>query len=235
MRRMTKGRAKGLAGALVVMFGLASAGSAWAESAAPAPARDGVDGWSLGLEEDGVVVHTRPVPGSGIEEFEGQTIIAAPAEAILSLIRDSDRFHTWFPNCPESKLLGREGNVSMQYSVMDAPWPVSDRDNVFRSVTTRDPATGATRIDVAAAPDAHPEQPGRVRVRIARGLWSIEPLGADRARVRFRMHLDPGGGVPEWLINARVVATPFEALTNLRAAVGAPASDTASGDGGDAA
>ena len=30
------------------------------------------------------------------------------------------------------------------------------------------------------------------------------------------MHLDPGGGIPEWMINARIIATPFEALTNLR-------------------
>jgi hypothetical protein len=35
------------------------------------------------------------------------------------------------------------------------------------------------------------------------------------------MHLDPGGGVPQWLINARVVETPFEALRNLRATLAA--------------
>jgi hypothetical protein len=34
------------------------------------------------------------------------------------------------------------------------------------------------------------------------------------------MHLEPGGGIPEWMINARVVGTPFEALTNLRASPG---------------
>ncbi|MEZ4291465.1 MAG: hypothetical protein R3E53_13375 [Myxococcota bacterium] len=36
----------------------------------------------------------------------------------------------------------------------------------------------------------------------------------------FAMHLDPGGGLPDWLVNARIVGTPFEALTNLRARVG---------------
>jgi hypothetical protein len=34
------------------------------------------------------------------------------------------------------------------------------------------------------------------------------------------MHLEPGGGVPDWLINTRVVETPFEALVNLRRALG---------------
>ena len=140
-----------------------------------------------------------------------------PAEAIVALLRDSDRFKDWFPNTPESKLLDRAGSVSHQYSVLDAPWPVSDRDNVLRSEIARDVSTGVVEITVTANPDHYPEQSGRVRVRRANGLWRFEPLGETRTRVTFQMHLEPGGGVPQWLINARVVETPFEALTNLRA------------------
>lgn len=175
--------------------------------------------WTLGRQENGITVHTRPVTGSGIEEFRGVTEIEAPAEALVALLRDSDRFKEWFPNTPESKLLDRTGNVSHQYSVMDAPWPVSDRDNVFRSVLSRNTESGTVEVALTANPDHYPEQSGRVRVRHARGLWRFEPLGESRTRVTFQMHLDPGGGVPEWLINARVVATPFEALSNLRTLV----------------
>jgi hypothetical protein len=173
--------------------------------------------WTLARNEKGIEVHTRPVPGSRVEAFRGAGLVEAEPEAILSVLRDSDRFHEWFPNCPESKLLSREGAVSFQYSVMAAPWPVDDRDNVFRSVLSRNAATGVIELLVSAAPDAHPEQPGRVRVRTARGSWRLEPKGPGKTRVIFTMHLEPGGGVPAWLANARVVATPFEALQNLRA------------------
>jgi hypothetical protein len=144
-----------------------------------------------------------------------------PADDILRLLRDADRFSSWFPNCPESKLLGRRDEISYQYSVMDSPWPVSDRDNVWRSELRREAESGRIVIDLSAAPDHHPEQEGRVRVREAHGAWQLDPTPDGGTRVTFRMHLEPGGGVPDWLINTRVVETPFQALVNLRRALGA--------------
>ena len=172
--------------------------------------------WELQREETGITVYTRPVPNSGIREFKGIAEVDHNAKLILALLGDSDRFKTWFPNTPESKLVERDGNVSVQYSVMEAPWPVSDRDNVLRSVTSHDDETGRINIQVAAAPDAYPEQQGRVRVKKAKGSWVLEPLSDSKTRVTFQMHLEPGGGIPEWLTNARVVDSPFEALTNMR-------------------
>lgn len=186
---------------------------------APAAAGAGESPWTLVRNRNGVVVHTRPVAGSGIREFRGSAVIPASVETIVAILRDADRFKTWFPNTSESHLVDREGDVSHQYSVLDAPWPVSDRDNVFRAETRRDPATGTVSIAVRADPDRLPERPERVRVRHARGEWRLEPVPPAQTRVTFTMHLEPGGGVPEWLINAQVVETPFEALTNLRALV----------------
>jgi len=176
--------------------------------------------WVLDKQENGIDVYTRPVVGSGIKEFKGTKELKASLESVLFVLRDSDGFKNWFPNTPESKLLDRTNDVAHQYSVMDAPWPVSDRDNVFRSVTQRDEATGVVIIHVTADPDYYPEQDGRVRVRKANGSWRLDPVDAERTRVTFTMHLEPGGGIPQWLVNARVVATPFEALTNLRASTG---------------
>lgn len=182
-------------------------------------AHAGESPWSLVRERDGIAVYTRPVAGSGIREFKGRALVAASAQAIRMLLRDADGFTDWFPNTSESRLLAREGNVSYQYTVIDTPWPVSDRDNIFRNETEIDPQSGRITIRIAAAPDHYPEQPERVRVRHALGLWLLEPVRADATRVTFTMHLEPGGGVPEWLLNTQVVETPFDALTNLRTAV----------------
>lgn len=176
--------------------------------------------WSLDKQKDGIDVYTRPVEGSGIKAFKGVAEVGANIESILELLRDSSRFKTWFPNTPESKLLSRDGDVAYQYSVMGTPWPMADRDNVLRSVTTRDTLTGVVEIEVNAAPDYYPVQKGRVRVQKAHGTWTLVPAGPDKTLVTFTMHLEPGGGIPQWLINTRIVATPFEALTNLRKVVG---------------
>lgn len=174
--------------------------------------------WTLDKQEEGIDVYTRTVEGSGIKEFRGIAEIAADVDAVMGILRDSDRFKDWYPNTAESRLLSREGTVTYQYSVMSTPWPIADRDNVFRSVTARDDMTGVVDIDVSAAPDYYPAQDGRVRVREAKGSWKLEPRGPEKTRVTFTMHLDPGGGIPKWMINARVVESPFEALRNLRAA-----------------
>jgi hypothetical protein len=179
-----------------------------------------MEGWTLDKQENGIEVYTRPVEGSGIKEFKGLAEVDVSVEKVLALLRDSNRFKTWFPNTPESKLLARDGDVSYQYSVMGTPWPMDDRDNVLRSVTTRNESTGVVGIEVTAAPDYYPVQKDRHRVQKAHGTWTLEPDSPDKTHVTFIMHLEPGGGIPQWMINARIVATPFEALTNLRATVG---------------
>ena len=176
--------------------------------------------WSLDKQKDGIDVYTRPVEGSGIKEFRGVAEVDSSVDAIVGLLRDSDRFKTWFPNTPESRLLARDDNVAYQYSVMGTPWPMADRDNVLRSVIARDEITGVVDITVTAAPDYHPTQKGLIRVQKANGTWKLEPMGPEKTHVTFTMHLEPGGGIPQWMINTRIVATPFEALTNLRATVG---------------
>ncbi len=188
-------------------------------SPAPDALAASTDDWSLELQQDGIDVYTRPVEGSGIKEFKGVAVVDASIDGIIALLRDSSRFKTWFPNTAESTLLGREGNFSYQYSVMNLPWPMSNRDNVLRSVFTRDEETGVVDITIVAAPDYHPVQRGLVRVQKARGTWKLEPLDDHKTNVMFTMHLEPGGGIPQWMINARIVATPFEALTNLRTKV----------------
>ncbi len=177
--------------------------------------------WELRKQEAGIDVYTRSVPGSDIEEFRGEGLVEAEPGEILAVLRDANRFKDWFPNTSESMLLKRDGDVSYRYSVMSTPWPISDRDNVLRSVTTRDDATGRVDIQIEAAPDAHPVQDGRHRVRKARGSWRLTPEGGGRTFVSFTMHLEPGGGIPDWMVNARVVGTPFEAIVNLRETVAA--------------
>jgi hypothetical protein len=177
--------------------------------------------WELQKQADGIDVYTRPVADSDIMEFKGEGIVEVEVDRIVALMRDASRFKDWFPNTSESKLISREGAVTHQYSVMMTPWPVADRDNVFRSEMSRDESTGRVEFALEAAPEAYPIQRGRHRVTRARGKWQFTPTGSGGTRVIFTMHLEPGGGVPDWMVNARIVSTPFEALANMREILGA--------------
>jgi len=177
--------------------------------------------WELQKQADGIDVHTRSVDDSTIREFKGEGIVAVEIDAIIELLRDSSRFEDWFPDTSESRQLERDGDVSYMYSVMSMPWPVSDRDNIFRSVWTHDESTGQVELSIFAAPEHHPAQRGRHRVTRAKGSWLLTPNGPDKTHVKFTMHLEPGGGIPDWLVNARIVSTPIGALVNMRHILGA--------------
>ena len=177
--------------------------------------------WELKKQADGIDVYTRPVSDSDIKEFKGEGIVGVSISAIVELLRDSAQFKNWFPNTSASKLLERDGAVSYQYSIMSTPWPISDRDNIFRSVMTRDETTGSVEITVDAAPDHYPVQKRLHRVTRAKGSWLLTPDGPNKTHVKFVMHLEPGGGIPDWMVNAQIIATPFDALTNMRTTLGA--------------
>lgn len=187
----------------------------------PAPGSAAPSEWTQEKSELGVTVYTRSVEGSSIREFRGEGIVSVPIEEIVALLRTPARFKDWFPNTSESKLIKKEGDSSYQYSVMEIPWPISDRDNVLRTRLTTDDQSGRVDITVEAAPDAYPIQRGRHRVTKARGSWLLEPRENETTFVRFQMHLEPGGGLPDWMVNARTVGTPFDALLNLRKILGA--------------
>ena len=171
--------------------------------------------WELREEQDGIRVSTRPVPGSGIAAFRGEARVEAPLEAIVAVLMKAEDYPQWFPDCPTARELSRDGDVQVRYAVTSAPWPVDPRDAVYRYEVTRDAAAGSARIQVDVLPDAHPEQDGHVRVREAEGRWTLTPDG-DATQIVWEMHLEPGGALPDWLINARVVDTPMGALRGLR-------------------
>ena len=174
--------------------------------------------WELRAEEDGIRVYTRPVPGSQVAAVRGETTIPAPVDAVQGVLMDAGRLPEWFPNCPTARVLSQEADVQLRYVVTAAPWPVDSRDAVYRYRVSRDADTGSTTIRVGVEPDAHPRQDGYVRILEAEGRWTLVP--ADGAtKVTWEMHLDPGGSLPAWLINRRVVETPLGALRGLRSQV----------------
>ena len=95
------------------------------------------------------------------------------------------------------------------------PWPVSNRDGVYRFTFARDGAGGSATVRVEALPDLVPRREGLVRIPRSEGHWSVESKG-EGVHLAYEIHADPGGWVPAWLANLTVVRMPFHTLENLR-------------------
>lgn len=171
--------------------------------------------WQLKKNEDGIKVYTREVKGSSADEFKSVCTYNAKPEQVLNILLDASKYTEWMPNVCKSKLLKRiSANVQIDYIENKAPWPVKNRDIVSKRKIIYN-KNGSITIEVAADPDFIPEKDNIVRIKKMKGFWKIIPEGEVKVKVIFQVLSDPGGNIPAWLVNTRIVDTPFESLQGL--------------------
>jgi hypothetical protein len=172
--------------------------------------------WSLAKDKDGIKIYTRKIEGWGIKEFKGVITFQAPFKDVVNAIKDVAKHDQWQHDTKNTKLLKSVGdNEIYGYSVVDAPWPVADRDNVTQ-YKIRQESPKVICIDMQAAAGIHPEVSGNVRVKRMKGQWRVEDKGNGLVEVTQQAVAEPGGSIPDWLANSSVIDAPFGTLKGLK-------------------
>ena len=173
--------------------------------------------WERVKSSNGVEIFVRPVSGSAIKEFRGVTEVQSSISAALAVLEDTGSYTRWIHRCSEAKLLNKKTDYErIIYNVTSSPWPVDDRDIAVKSVISQEKKSAVVTITLTGLPDYIPAKPKKVRMAKLNGCWILEPLGNGRLRVTYRMHSEPGGSVPEALVNSSLVDIPYNTLYNLR-------------------
>lgn len=175
--------------------------------------------WTLKRQKDGITVYVREVPGSGLRAFKAETDIPGNLAACLSVLRDIDDFTSLFPDCSSSKKVSQSDSDQVHYLIMDAPWPVNDRDGVFQFRYRFDRTTGRLTVNADIIGGHVPPANGMVRLMKGKGEWAFTPKGKESTQLVYTFHGEPGGSIPDWLADQVVVDTPFGVLTNFKKAV----------------
>ncbi|MEM7104505.1 MAG: START domain-containing protein [Bacteroidota bacterium] len=172
--------------------------------------------WKLKKDKNGIKVFTRKVDGYSLKEYKATMIVNAAPDAAYRLINDAEKYHEWQHNCGSARLIQKEGkNTSVIYVHTKAPFPVSDRDLVAKFTEQRYD-DGGFRIDFKAVEGYEPINKPKVRMSYMKGYWIVENLGEGKLRIDHQVHADPAGKLPDWMINAAVVETPYKTLLNLK-------------------
>lgn len=174
------------------------------------------DSWELSTEKDGVKVHVMLIEGSTLKAFKGTVEIAAKKSTLVEIITDIDQWTSWVPDVVESNVAERTEDSLTYYVKSDLPWPIRDRDGVYRIDFDSDVEMSTEILNVTAVPNFLPKKKRTIRIPKAKGRWTIESISPKRTRVSFQMHADPGGALPDWLINSSVTDTPVRTLSNLK-------------------
>ena len=176
--------------------------------------------WKLEKEEDGVKVFTRKVEGYAIKEYKATITLNTTINKLINLLKDHSNLKNWFVKCPISKRLKKiSDNEYFVYFLNDAPWPISDRDNITK-MTFELLENGTQLVHLKCVPDYLPKQPNIVRLPRMHAKWIFEPKADGFVKVTQQVLADLGGKIPGWLINFAIVDAPFETLCNLRKEIG---------------
>ncbi len=175
--------------------------------------------WQWVRGDNGVAVHRRTVAGSPLHEFRGVGTIYAPIAAVLGVLNDTEHRLEWMKEAAAQILVQQvDDSTVIFYSRTKAPWPVSDRDAVLRATTTFDTQKNVVRIEIDAIEHpAWPPQKGVVRMPALRGHWYFWPeKGGEYTKAEYQVHANPGGSLPDWIINMVSKSIPHSTIVHLR-------------------
>lgn len=192
---------------------------AWAVAAQAAPGQE-----SLAIDREHVRVWTVDYPGEPLRGFRAVTTVRSSLSALVSLLTDTSVATDWLYRTKRMQLLHSDPRAGTFTVVAEMDfWPLPNRDAVVEGRLHQDPVTHVVTIESRAVrSDAVPPRPGVLRMNDMRGRWEFRPLGDGLVQVSMNGHGDPGGQIPDFLVNLMVQQTPYHTLQGLRRAVASP-------------
>ena len=174
--------------------------------------------WVFKNEKEGVKVYYRKT--SEIHELKLVTSLNVSLSGLVTLLSEVENYPKWGYKVSESRELKKvSANETYYYSKLDFPWPLDDRDVVVRSSIVQDPVSRRVTATSISYPDYLPANKGVVRMRNAKTTWTLVPGQGGWTYVEYFISSDPGGSLPDWLVNMALDVGPRETIKNIRSFV----------------
>jgi hypothetical protein len=192
--------------------------------------------WHKINEQDEIEVYRRQSADSNIYEFRGTGAVQASIPKIIALLTDTALMPEWIYACTRAETIEKnytydsfDKQVNEYYKIIhvenELPWPIRNRDYVFKSHLDYFPPQKAERETVVVesiniATDAVPPRKNVVRVPLMHSqikLVNHNGPGQKKTVVDFTIQIDPGGVIPTWLVNLVSKRIPHKTIMSLRA------------------
>lgn len=149
-----------------------------------------------------LTVWTRQPKGtSPIHELKAEAVVQIDAEQVWKAIDRSTEYPSFLPHVEQLKVVQTKVHGHFEYALVDAPM-TAPRDYTVQVLRELDEERGVYRRAWVLANDVGPKPcEDCVRVRLNTGSWIVEHLAPGRCKLRYYLHLDPGGMIPAWLAN----------------------------------
>lgn len=173
--------------------------------------------WKLRKSENGISVYTRHQEGRSVDELKVESDVQAPLSTVVAVIKDAVNYKDWIYRCSESRLLKKISDFEQyEYQVNVLPFPLSNRDIVTHFTMSQDSSTRIVTTRSVGVPNYIPPVEGLVRIPLFDGGYTLIPKSNGVIHMVYSLQVEPGGHVPDWLVNMSIVAGPYESTFNLK-------------------
>jgi hypothetical protein len=90
---------------------------------------------------------------------------------------------------------------------------------VIDLVVSQDPVTKIMTIHADNIDKILPEKAGKVRVTLTHAVWTVIPLPENKIKIIYSIRINPGGGIPAWMVNMFIAKAPYESFRKLTAMI----------------
>ncbi|MEF1173318.1 START domain-containing protein [Vibrio sinaloensis] len=172
--------------------------------------------WQFEGDSEGISVYSREHT-DGLVEIKTQMFTPTSYGAFLTLLEDSENIPNWVDNVSSSRVLNQLSTTeNIVYTQFSAPWPAKDRDMVTYSRYTQD-ELGFTLTITDEPPATFPLQEGYIRIESVNAQWQLQKLTSGTTLIEYTAFADPGGALPNWLINKLAKESARKTFENLKA------------------
>ncbi len=173
--------------------------------------------WLFVKEQDGIKMYNRTSQHSSFNDIKIETDFVGTLQQIANILADVEKYTGWAYSTKQSVMIKKISTYDfIYYSLIDVPWPATDRDFYAHCKMTFDSASHTLRVTSASIKNFLPEKKNIVRIPLSNGSWTITAFPNKRLHVEYILELDPGGNVPTWLINLFSTKGPLETFENLK-------------------
>jgi len=192
--------------------------SGWATVSNARAAETDDEGWNKLYEKEGITGWRRSHPDTKLYEWRGEGFVDADFYRVVAVYMDSNRSDEWVADCVESIEVHKPDiDTQITYNRTHLPRPFWDRDFVWEDVFVFDPETRSV-VDTMTSLEHldYPERDDVVRGELLSSSFYARWDAPERTFVEVRIHVDPKGRLPAWLVNAVSRSWPFVTFRDLR-------------------
>jgi hypothetical protein len=173
--------------------------------------------WTLKKDKNGIKVYSRKNKGFKFDELKVESVFDGKISQMVAVILDVNHQRDWVFKTIKSDLLKEVSAADLfYYTEIDAPWPFNNRDLVVHMTAQQNKQTKVTTIVAKNVDEYLPSKKNIVRVKYSNALWTITPINNEQFKVFYQIQIDPGDGVPAWLLNLFATSGPYESFKNLK-------------------